>query len=106
MTNQETEKKIVIDENTKLKMNESFVLREIGGEVVIIPTDDTSLIGNGMLSPNETGAFIWKQFSEARTIPEVIQNCMKEYDGTEEEITQAVVSFVQQSLQLKMMEME
>ncbi len=104
MKEKNKENKIVLDETTKLRIRDDFVIREIGGEIVIIPTNDSSMIGNGMLSPNETAAFIWKQFTEPRTIPEVVKNCMEEYEASEEVITNAVVGFAQQSLALNIME--
>ncbi len=95
---------IVVDTaSTKLVIDDSFVVREIGGETVIIPTDDSSMIGNGMLSPNETAAFLWKQFAVPRTVNEVIENCLEEYDVSEEDAASAVLDFVKQSLELNIM---
>ncbi len=99
-----SENQITITLTTKYKIKDDFILREIGGEVVIIPTNDSSLVGNGMLSPNETGAFIWKQFTHPSSIEEVTNKCLEEYDATVEQIQPAIINFVAQSLQLKIIE--
>ena len=44
-----------------MKTNSEFILREIAGEAVLIPTGEASQNLNGMIHLTETGAFIWKQ---------------------------------------------
>ena len=43
-----------------MRVDEGFVLREIAGDYVIIPTGKTVLDFNGMITVNEVGVSIWK----------------------------------------------
>ena len=43
-----------------MKVLKEFVLREIAGDYVIIPTGKTVLTFNGLITVNEVGADLWK----------------------------------------------
>ena len=43
-----------------MKIDRSFVLREIAGEYIIIPTGKTALEFNGLITVNEIGMELWK----------------------------------------------
>ena len=48
-----------------MKTNKEYVLREIAGEPLLIPTGMASQKLNGMIRLTETAAFIWKQVDTA-----------------------------------------
>ena len=48
-----------------MRVDDGFVLREIAGDYVIIPTGKTVLDFNGMITVNEVGVSIWKMLQEA-----------------------------------------
>ena len=43
-----------------MKIKREFVLREIAGDILLVPVGKTALDLNGMLTLNEVGAEIWK----------------------------------------------
>lgn len=43
-----------------MKIDRNFVLREIAGEYIIIPTGKTALEFNGLITVNEIGMELWK----------------------------------------------
>ena len=43
-----------------MKIDKKFVLREIAGEYIIIPTGKTALDFKGLITVNEVGVSIWK----------------------------------------------
>ena len=47
-----------------MKIQKEFVLREIAGDYVIIPTGKTVLTFNGLITVNEVGAELWKMRSQ------------------------------------------
>ena len=42
-------------------IDKQYILRQIAGDYVIIPTGKTTLEFNGMITVNEQGAFLWKK---------------------------------------------
>ena len=73
-----------------MKIKSGFVLREVGGESVVVPVGEMSKAFHGMINVNETGAFLWKFFSEEHSIDEGVAALLKEYD-VEESIARADV---------------
>ena len=47
-----------------MKIDKNFVLREIAGEYIIIPTGRTALEFNGLITVNEVGMELWKMLQE------------------------------------------
>ena len=47
-----------------MKIKREFVLREIAGDILLVPTGKTALDLNGMLTLNGVGADIWKMLPE------------------------------------------
>ena len=43
-----------------MKRNTDFMLRDIAGEVILVPTGAATQQFNGMITLNEVAAFIWK----------------------------------------------
>lgn len=66
-----------------MKIKNGFVVREVGGENVVVPVGEMSKVFHGMINLNETGAFLWKFFSEEHTIEEGVAALLKEYDVDE-----------------------
>lgn len=63
-----------------MKIEKSFVLREIAGEYIIVPTGNTALDFNGLITVNEVGMFLWNLLQTEVTADDLIRETMKEYD--------------------------
>lgn len=48
-----------------------FVMREIAGEILLIPVGEQTKTFNGMINLSETGAFIWKHLDGKRTARDI-----------------------------------
>ena len=84
---------------TKYINTSDFILRQIGGEAVLVPIGDAGELENSMISLNDTFAFIIRQFESPRSVAEVISAARAEYedpDGLLEkhitEVTQELLS--------------
>ena len=44
-----------------MKIKEGFILRKVGGSNVIVPTGNETNEFNGMITTNDTGAFIFEK---------------------------------------------
>ena len=67
-----------------MRVDKEFVLREIAGDYIIIPTGKTVLEFNGLITVNEVGVSLWKMLQEEVTIEDLVQGILEEYDVEEE----------------------
>ena len=77
-----------------MKIKKGFVLRVVGGEHVVVPVGAMSKVFHGMINLNETGAFMWKFFSEDHTLEEGVAALRAEYEVEEERATADVQKFM------------
>lgn len=63
-----------------MKIKNGFVLRELFDSYIIVPTDKARLGFNGMVSFNETGAFIWRSLEQGLELDEIVSAVMLRYD--------------------------
>ena len=67
-----------------MRVDKEFVLREIAGDYIIIPTGKTVLEFNGLITVNDVGVDIWNMLQEEVTMDELVQGILNEYDVEEE----------------------
>ena len=77
-----------------MKIKKGFVLRVVGGEHVVVPVGEMSKTFHGMINLNETGAFLWRFFSEEHTVEEAIDALCNEYEADREQVSADVNRFV------------
>ena len=74
-----------------MKLKLEFVLRDIAGDLLLVPAGKTALDLNGMLTLNEVGAEIWKVLPEVETEEEIVTRLLQDYE-VEESVLRADVS--------------
>ena len=79
------------------RANSSYILREIAGEHVLVPTGD--LPGNVMITLNHTCAFLWKLMQEPKTVGDLIVAAKEIYDDPHEEMEKHIREFVEYRVQ-------
>ena len=77
-----------------MKIKKGFVLRVVGGENVVVPVGAMSKVFHGMINLNDTGAFMWKFFSEDHTLEEGVSALCEEYEVEEERARNDVQKFM------------
>lgn len=56
-----------------MKIVKEFILREIAGECVLVPTGATSQEFNGMITISDTAKFIWENIEKADSLEGMIR---------------------------------
>ena len=56
-----------------MKIVKEFILREIAGECVLVPTGATSQEFNGMITISDTAKFIWENIEKVDSLEEMIR---------------------------------
>ena len=77
-----------------MRGDKEFVLREIAGDYIIIPTGKTVLEFNGLITVNEVGVSLWKMLQEEVTIEDLVQGILEEYDVEEEVAREDIQEFL------------
>ena len=76
-----------------MKIKEGFILREVAGQTVVLPTGD-ELDLNLMITLNGTGKFLW-ELLQAETDEDALVNALLgEYDVDADTARKAVKAFV------------
>ena len=78
-----------------MKIKKQFILREVVGEAVLIPTGDTALEFNGIIGLNPVGAVIWKGLAANKTQPEILTDILAEFDVDEARARTDLADFLQ-----------
>lgn len=63
-----------------MKIVKEFILREIAGECVLVPTGATSQEFNGMITISDTAKFIWENIEKVDSLEEMIRMVLDTYD--------------------------
>jgi hypothetical protein len=71
-----------------------FILRDIAGDLLLVPAGKSALDLNGMLTLNEMGGEIWKLLPQVKDEEELIQRLLEEYEVGEEELRADVTEFL------------
>ncbi|MCI5648530.1 MAG: PqqD family protein [Fusicatenibacter sp.] len=103
-----TENKNAVESNDFKKhqlyqINPGFILRQIGGESVIIPVSEDCAISNAVMNPNESAVFLWNEFLNPKSEEDAVMSVLAEFDGPEDQIRHDVHCFVVESLRLKVL---
>ena len=77
-----------------MKIDKNFVLREIAGEYIIIPTGRTALEFNGLITVNEVGMELWKMLQEDVTFDDLLNGILEEYDVDENAAREDIQEFL------------
>ena len=78
-----------------MKRNPDFLLREVAGRQVIVPVGMAVTIFPGMITVNETGAFLWEQLAEEHTLDALVQAVTGVYEVEQTVAERDVQAFVE-----------
>ena len=66
-----------------MKVRSGYLLRSIAGSHLVVPLGERSAEFNGMISLNDTGAFLWKQLEKGATEEELAASLTKNYENVD-----------------------
>ena len=78
-----------------MKIKDGFILKEVAGENVVIPTGSNLVDFNAMMTLNETGVFLWQHLEQDTTIDKLVDAVCAEYDIDRDTATEDIKDFVQ-----------
>ncbi|MBQ2773146.1 MAG: PqqD family protein [Clostridia bacterium] len=63
-----------------MKRSKDFIKRKIGTQYVIVAVGAATKKFNGMISVNSTGSFIWDQLEQSKTLDELVNAIVENYE--------------------------
>lgn len=79
-----------------MKIKEGFVHRQIAGSDIIVPVGKRCWEFDGMLTLNETAAFIWKQLEQGANMDMITDAVLNEYDTDRQNAAACIAQFIDQ----------
>jgi hypothetical protein len=86
----------MIDLNSIVSQSPSIVTRKTGNEYVLVPVANNIADMNSVYTLNETGAFLWELIDGKKTVKDLIDAMISEYDVGKEIATADVSSFIEE----------
>ncbi len=77
-----------------MKRKSNYILREVGGQQLIVPTGDEAFRFEGIININETGALLWDTLANDVTENELVSAMRSEYDVDEKTAIEDIRAFV------------
>ncbi len=76
-----------------MKIKEGFVLKNVAGETVVLPSRGAANL-DVMISLNDTAGFLWEKLTVGAEIEELVEALLAEYEVDEATAKYAVETFI------------
>lgn len=63
-----------------MKIKDGFILREVAGNYIVVAVGSAVKQFNGVITLNETGAFLWKKLEEGCEEKDLLSALLDEYE--------------------------
>ncbi len=77
-----------------MKIKDGYMLRCVAGQNIVVPIGEAAQKFNGMITLNESGAFLWKAMSDDISRDGLVTKLLEEYDVDEKLAGAGVDSFL------------
>ena len=77
-----------------MKLKGEFVLRQVGEDVVVVPTGETALHFNGMIMLNAVSRILWERLAEGADLPQLVAAITAEFDVSADEAAADIGEFL------------
>lgn len=79
-----------------MKLNGTFTLREVAGEILVIPVGKTALTLNGMIILNPVSKVIWESLEKGAEYEEILEAVTDAFDVSEQEARTDLDEFLEE----------
>jgi hypothetical protein len=87
-----------------MRRKSGFALRKVGEVNIVVPLGQKVLDLNGVITLNETGAFIWEQLGEERSLDELVEAVSQEFDVEPDQARKDIEDFLEDLRKFDMLE--
>jgi hypothetical protein len=79
-----------------MRIRDGFIVRELAGEVIVVPIGERVIDFNGLITLNDTAHLLWKRLKEGASLDELADAVIKEFDTDHETAYRDTETFVTQ----------
>ncbi len=87
-----------------MRRNDDFILREIAGEFVIIPTGMGAAQFSGMITLSATSAAVWQALEQDCSLPQLVEAVTSQFDVSPEQAEADIEALLRQFEALNLLE--
>ena len=87
-----------------MKIVKEFILREIAGECVLVPTGATTQEFNGLITVSDTAKFIWENMEKVDSFKALVELILEEYEIDEDTAKKDAHQFISELLKVGFVE--
>lgn len=84
------------DRYSHMKIKKDFMLRNVAGSNIVVPVGSLSKDFHGMITLNQTGAFLWKLLEQETDEEALVSAVLAGYEVDEAQAREAVGEFIEQ----------
>ena len=77
-----------------MKVKDGFVLRAIAGSNIVVPVGAATAQFNGMITLNDSGAFLWRELEKGADVDSLTEALIREYDVDEATARACAADFI------------
>ena len=77
-----------------MKVKDGFVLRTIAGSNIVVPVGAATAQFNGMITLNDSGAFLWRELEKGADVDSLTEALLREYDVDEATARTCTADFI------------
>lgn len=77
-----------------MKIKDGFILRQVAGSYIVIGVGGDSVDFNGMITVNETGAFLWEKLAGGISREDLLRAMLDEYEVDEATAKEDIAEFL------------
>ncbi len=85
---------MILNREKSMKLKVDFIVKNVADKSVAIAVDGAKVGFDGMLTMNESAAFILECLKVDTTIEEIVKKFLDEYDATREQAENTIANFV------------
>lgn len=78
-----------------MKLKDGYLLRNVAGVHLVVPIAERVIEFKGMMTLNETGAFLWQNLLEDRTREELLSSLLEEFEVDKETAFKDIEEFIE-----------
>ena len=77
-----------------MEIKDGFVLKELAGSYMVVPLGSQVINFSSIIKLTESGAFLWRLLSDDKTVDELIDAMLSEYDVDETKARVDIEKFI------------
>ena len=77
-----------------IKTKKGFMLRSVAGRHVVVAIGQASVDFNGLITLNDTGAYIWERLAKGITYDDLLKEMLSDYEVDEETAKNGIDAFL------------